>query len=1032
MDREKKNHLIESNSLETLAALLHSQLFDAGASPFAKRLVIVPSLEIKRFLTEQWIEKKALVMGVQMLTPDAACAHLFTASGMTRSPKILGRAELFLLIQEELIKHYKESNFSPIQEYILEDGEISFCKVASISDKIALIFLEYGIYSHESLEAWLKKEGWQQSLWKYIYADSRFSYPILELQKKASYPETIALFHCAHLSPIYHHFFSQFNHYHYAFSPSNHYWGDLFTEREALALELRLAKIKKEHKQSYLEVENRLLGNWGKLLREQRDLLIDYSTESEDYFLKSSGRSALAILQNDLLELAPQAGKVANPERDLSIQLHATPSLLREVEVLYDVVVTGEIPISQIVVYAPDIDQYAPYIKMVFGGSEISYQIQGLRTTDDLIAGIKLFLGLPEERFEVTYFIRLLSNPLFMKVHQISESQLRTFQKLLEMGNISWGINLSHKKQILKTDEMLLESGTWDDGIRRLLWGLAISEQGCEEDLPLPVAGVEMSNAESLGLLIALYRQVKKDFLPILENHLLSAQGWSVWFKELVCSHFGKEALESKLFSNFKWSLPEESKVPFSSFAHLLDLLFNQKESAHSAYGLSFRSFTPGNIHPAKMIWLLGADESTLPRSKSISPLCEMSNKPSIGDQDRSLFLELLSHAREMLIFSYLYLSAQDGKEQMPSRLIQELLSTISERVENPPPTIKHSILPFDARYYKKESDFQSASLPYYEALLKRNLEKVGPPHFPFICPEEVKISSLNIEIKNLVKLMRDPLQFYCNEGLGLFLQRDEQMERKRGNLLLSPLEMHKLKQEALLHPVESVLARAKKRGTLPEGSFLKFTSERLLEEAESMRLIYSNFGIDEGSTFSATFSTRCLLPERAENGDWNLPAIQIKGLPPIIGSITHLTADGIIFHADSELKDHLRILPLLLVYHLSALPNEYKGKSVYLLKSGEKKRFICKNSEELLTDLIRYHDLCKEAISPLHPFLINDFFKESSRSPFAKKNLPYSDPYFEWVIESGALYPASEAYASWKKRDLSLFNCDLFDGVIG
>lgn len=1021
-------HLIQSNRLEVAATILRNQLFHPDSHPLQQRFVVVPSKEIKTFLIESFLKESdsKSVAGIQILTPDRACAELSICAGLIERPKSPTRLQLLLLIQEALLKNYQTELFAPISEYLLEEGKISFGKLGLLCDRLAGLFLDYGIYALEKLDSWLKESGWQQTLWQEIYKEE-WSYPLKTLKKKIDSSVEIHLFHCASLPPLYLHFFAQFNLTFYLFSSTAHYALDLETKKEQL--------LKGEAFEG-----NSLLSNWGKLARKQQSVIFDLATQSDEFFLQPEGKGALALLQRDLLEMRTDKGKEAGIKEDFSIQLHGAPSIKREVEVLYDAVCNflsknrGRVSCRDIAVYAPNIELYLPYLRMVFERSKIECDFP-ISNQREVIQGAELFFALATEGFDERLFMRLVANPLFMKSYQLEPSALKSFQKFIAQGGICWGIDTSHKQKVLMTNEPLAAAGSFEDGIARLIWGCACSQEDLGESLPLPAAELELTSATLLGTFIAIYSDLKESLLPIINGEEMPLESWIFFLKERFTLHFGADG--AALFNELSIDLKTKRKLPYAAISLPIKKLLAKKRGAtEGTRGVQFRSVNPDLLHPAKMIFLIGMDESAFPRVQQVDPLNELPVKAGTSQLDRSLFLELIGQATEQLCISYLYLSPADGKEQAPSILVQEMIDYLAQRLENGPYKTKHAIDPFNERYYEEKSSFTSYSIPYYRALLKKRLNQVfkGKSSLPFLYKETAEQTDLLINIKDFSKLMRNPVQFYCNEVLGVYLQKDVRSEKKKGELLLSALDKHKLVMESSILPVDQVIARAKKAGHFPDGSFTRLGALQIEEEVRELLATYKLLGIDPAQRFSITLDPLCKEVTELVNGSFLLPAIEIKAeggrQVTVVGTLNELVPSGIVFHATDEIKDLIKKLPALLIYHCSDLPSDLKGDKIYLTKEGVIKQWKHEKAAELLQQLISYYLASLQGISPMHPFLAQEFLKADERqftklaAEFfsRKKELPYEEPYLEWLIAMESPYPGQAIYQSWEKTVFQLF----------
>ena len=137
--------------------------------------------------------------------------------------------------------------------------------------------------------------------------------------------------------------------------------------------------------------------------------------ETEDYSAPGK-ETLLRCLQGDILHLEDKTdgsgGTIAAD--DHSVQIHSVHSTLREVQVLHDQLLNlfasrDNLEPRDIIVMAPDIDCYAPFVDAVFGtapsGQYIPWSISDrrLRSEQQLLEAFESLLQLPQSRFCLLY-----------------------------------------------------------------------------------------------------------------------------------------------------------------------------------------------------------------------------------------------------------------------------------------------------------------------------------------------------------------------------------------------------------------------------------------------------------------------------------------------------------------------------------------------------------------------------------------------------------------------------------------------------
>ena len=238
----------------------------------------------------------------------------------------------------------------------------------------------------------------------------------------------------------------------------------------------------KESLEMYLKDSNPLLNNWGRLYRETEKLLeqeeMPYqklyigrhlpnlntsSIPSDELLIEDQGTAALLhYLQMDLLTMQGKKDALEVIVKDDSLQIHKCLNKQREVEVLYEIIINlltendQKIAIEpkDIIIMAPDITEYEPYLKGIFKRSasviEPLFIDIKVSQSNSLIQGLHQLLSLPLSRWSVTELLRLFNVPYFMKKCALSSEDLLIIKQWIRETNIYWGLNKSHKQERLK------------------------------------------------------------------------------------------------------------------------------------------------------------------------------------------------------------------------------------------------------------------------------------------------------------------------------------------------------------------------------------------------------------------------------------------------------------------------------------------------------------------------------------------------------------------------------------------------------
>ncbi len=417
----------------------------------------------------------------------------------------------------------------------------------------------------------------------------------------------------------------------YLFSPCQMYWEDLCSDKERIRLK-QFFREKGAKEEALAELDgflldaNPLLANWGRL---GRRMVASLGEGTECYVLPEE-KTLLATLQRDclLLETTEKLPK------DDSLEVHAAPNRLREVEVLFERISHLPFSTEEILVMAPDITPYVPFIRAVFGG-KIPFSIADHVKEEE--NGLEKLLSLVHGRWGASQFLSFFSHLDFKEIDRVRE--------WIRGARIRWGKNVHHQREWLSAyGKSHLSGVSWEEGMERILDQLTITGE------------IPLSDADELDKLFGWVELLTLD-LKALKKHY-TPQEWCEFLTAISIRYFGEA---DPRLDSLRISLNET--YPLSV---ICKLLFKTKRASPrpNVSAVQFSSFKP---LPAKVICLLGMEEGAFPRT-SIHPLA-----PTVAEVDRFLFLETLLFARSHLFIFYSHTNEEDGKRQEPCSLVVDL-----------------------------------------------------------------------------------------------------------------------------------------------------------------------------------------------------------------------------------------------------------------------------------------------------------------------------------------------------------------------
>lgn len=888
---ERVLHLYRSNRAEALADAA-ADLFAtpaSGASPLDPEHIVVQGRGMAVWLSMQLSQRHGVWAGGKFLYPRNFLRELFErVLGSGISPRY-ERRELMWAVLSLLGEAHPE--LAPLSAYTARDerGHRRF----QLARRIADTFDEYLTYRPDWVRAWDRGEDtfipegqrWQPALWRLLTEElgrdhaAGLEHAVLTAlgddEPIASLPPRIAVFGIAGLPPMYVRILAALSRHvevHWFLpSPATGYWADLATPE-------RVARAGDEAEALHLDAGHPLLASLGRLGAEQQIVL---SAELEalgvaeheprgDMHRMPTGSTVLAGLQHDILEARlDRRGPIA--EGDRSIELHACHSPMREVEVLFDLLLdqleAGVAP-HEIVVMMPDVESYAPLIEAVFDREPgdlrfIPYRIadRHVRRDSPVVDAFLRTLELVGGRAPVSAVTDLLALAPIQRRFDIAPEEIDVVRRWIAESGIRWGIDEAHRAAHGQPQE---RANTWRFGLDRMLLGYAMPSDGRETFADtLAYDEIEGQDAELLGKVASfcetLFGYMRRlDALRTVGEHADEM----VAVLEAMSEADSDSAAEHRLLRRALTEIAASAEasgfhepVGIEVMRSLLEDAVEQAEPARGflAGGVTFCAMVPMRNIPFRVVCLLGLSDQAFPRARrpvdfdliavrGEGPLARRPGDRSRRDDDRYLFLEALHAARERVLLIYTGQSVRDGSELAPSVVVSELLDTIA--ASHPESNVaelmkRHPLQPFNARYFEPDSGLFSYSEEYCAAALRLGAGDMrAPPALfaePLPRPEAVEDA---VALGELVRFFEGPVRYLMTRRLGIDLRDEDLDAADREPVDLDPLERWAV-GDLLLGlrvdgvPIEETERLARATGVLPIGTPGSIDHHAILREVE-------------------------------------------------------------------------------------------------------------------------------------------------------------------------------------------------------
>lgn len=1000
-----------SHDLDWLAQRLKENLSTWEKPFFPKKWVLLSNPLGKDWLLPRLLLSSSdpVFMGISFLLLKEAI-HYFLSLG-EKKQQLYSYAELFFHIYSQIEANL--SDLSSLKEY-WESPSLSSLQRFELVEQITATFSLYGIYGKP--EKNLLEDGWQDILWEKLFS-SLWTAPFFAVQEAALLPEKaeVHLFHTSEIPPAYLDFFCRLGKNHsvffYLFSPCAEFWEDQISDFElGKWIQKKRSSYVSEIKSLYAD-RNLFLANWGKTGKRLLKDLDRYELQMHSYYPSfEEPLYFLQMLQKDLLTLTiPSKDKkyVADP----SLRIYSVgSSKLREVQILYELICQlvheKKIAPSEVLVLAPDIQGYVPYIQTVFSSSFFDYRISQitLSSQSSLLQGFYDLLALEESKGEKQFFFRLLDNPCFIQKQGLTSSEVELWKDWIEQACIQVGMkleDLSSPKQ---------KENTWERGLERLLLSFVY-----HPETYLDSKEKEFSNAPLFEKLLLLLSSLEQEKEWLNESSHFSLAEWSLRLKTFVSTYLDPLAEENGYLCLEKvLDSLQAAKIgkpfPFSILLYYVKKQLSKEKGSFQATfyeGIHFTSLSSPDLWGGNYLFVLGMDEESFPQKEPQNSFYRLKKQiPTLGEKNRYSFLQLLFLAKKRLTFLYRDLHAEDGAEVAPCFLLEELFSYLKTHynIEKKELLLKAPAFFSDPSQFSFKTSFPSFSFPLYEALKEPAQEKVihfPSPHFSFSLKDRV------LSLSKLVSLTKNPFRFHLQESHGVFLPPEEKTP-----FFLSPLDLFLFRGLLLKKNYAEIQKSWIQSGKLPSGYFQPLALHHLEKEQASFTQTLTAFSLTKEEIFSLPIGTN------SSSCPYFIPCIKIpyrEGEVEIVGSLPFVTLKGVICFEEESEAALWKYWPYILLLHHPSLQSIGIPPKLLFTKTKTEKKVSLSELEILWSKFLGYYAFTQKHPSLLYAPLLSAFSEKSpSLEKAVEKTLSSSwvDPYFQWFFRKKY---AKVNFSTWK-----------------
>lgn len=747
-----------------LADLLITQLkLTARNRLFEAATVIVPERLMGTMLKDKITRSSGICANLDCVTlPGPVLEKIYLKNNSTQQLFDFTQAK-FLIYQILCQMSIDNSIQEPaLANYLIVDNHFERGRAFTLATQLGEIFHEYIYLRTEELFNIDKMNLplWQKQVWNNLqtaiapcktYLDIFSYFMSADLDNvDIQLPSELYIFGLTSIYPsqlqILNKLSEKINIYWYYLAVSHHYYGDLLSTSARAKLEKKyLRKPDLSLDDLYLVDGNPLVANLGQQSREFIELLqandIEVYRFEDNLTIEETRSTFLQLLQNDIRNLRfrideqfrcgenpdfyadPLSLSVANEKGEIcdiannasSIKINSCHNRMREIQVMFNELAglfqcTPDISLKDVLITAPDIDDYATYLQGVFENEKIvtsdnrelaiSYTLTGNHRVRSYktLETIKFILNFPYH-LPVTSLIELLMQAEIQQQLAISSNDIAVIEKWLNDNRVNFGYDATDYQVFGYADYSVHSFRQFLDN---LLLGGFINQSTVEQANQIPIIALNgknyrpYDNLDYADLALAHKLILLIDQLQELRSKLYVDQyTWQDLELAEVCQLLNR--LQSQIFSDNEGLLTinrfigqlqlqnPQTMVNLPIINQLIDEFYqNSRTSLNMNGAITCASLRHVRNLPFKYIYILGLNFGEFPREYRPNRLSLLAYDWCIADrnynlEDKQIFLDTILAAQERLWLSYVGRRETDNSEIKPSAVLKLLITTLGQ-----------------------------------------------------------------------------------------------------------------------------------------------------------------------------------------------------------------------------------------------------------------------------------------------------------------------------------------------------------------
>lgn len=495
------------------------------------------------------------------------------------------------------------------------------------------------------------------------------------------------------------------------------YYGDLLSDAAKNRLNKKFFKNPELHLEDlYLNDGNPLMTNLGQQSREFIELLNQNDITVYDvgnYNSYTRPNSYLNILQDDVANLTYRIEKrkrlmdnnnyyqdpISLNNDDTSIKINVCHNKMREVQVMFNEIaklINNGVKAQNILITAPDIDDFAIYINAVFTNEfladdtgrahQIKCNVTGNRRYYDyaILEVFSLVCNLPYQ-CHVNYLLEILMSHIIQNSLKIDPEDAELIRKWLMENHIYFGFDEKDYEQYGYENYSV---HSFKQFLINITMGACVSDGFSYDNIDSP----QIHLCNKLIVLINLLEYVRNQFYIDADNYRdLTADELYLTLSKIEERLITDEEnrLRSQKFlgriASITKILGDDVTINLPIFNVIFDEYSNEFNKSININGyVTALSMQYARNLPYDYVYILGLDFETFPRVYEPNMLSVLSKAWYLADrnytnEDKQTFLDIFLSTNIKIYFSYIGRSEKDNGIIEPSSVLTEVLNVMKE-----------------------------------------------------------------------------------------------------------------------------------------------------------------------------------------------------------------------------------------------------------------------------------------------------------------------------------------------------------------